>query len=153
MSEELAGVKEIIDKWGTASDILIEILHDLQSKFNYLPGEALVEVANMLNVPLGQIYHVATFYKAFSLVPKGKHRIHVCMGTPCHVKGAPALVEALERHLKIKLGGTTEDREFSLDTCGCVGTCGLAPILIVGEDMHGNVTQSKIRTILKKYKK
>ena len=152
MNIELTEVKEIIEKWGTESDVLIEILHDLQSKYNYLPREALNEVSNILNVPLGQIYHVATFYKAFSLIPKGKHRIHVCMGTPCHVKGAPVLVEALERHLNIKAGGTTEDLDFSLDICGCVGTCGLAPILIIGEDMYGNVTQSKIRTILKKYK-
>ena len=92
MNIELTEVKEIIEKWGTESDVLIEILHDLQSKYNYLPREALNEVSNILNVPLGQIYHVATFYKDFSLIPKGKHRIHVCMGTPCHVKGAPVLV-------------------------------------------------------------
>lgn len=148
----MESAKEIIEKWGKEKDVLIEILHDVQSKYHYLPREIFHEIADTLSVPLGQIYQVATFYKAFSLTPKGKYRIHVCMGTPCHAKGAPILVEAIERHLNIKVGGTTKDLNFSLDTCGCVGTCGLAPIVMFGEDMYGNIALSKIRSIIKKYK-
>jgi NADH:ubiquinone oxidoreductase subunit E len=145
-------VQEIIDRWGRREDCLIEMLHDIQEEFNYLPRDILTEVSRSLEVPLAKIVGIATFYMGFSLTPRGKHRIGVCMGTPCHAKGAPLLVEALERHLGIEEGGTTEDLQFSMETTGCVGTCGLAPVVVVDEDMYGNVTPSQIPRILERYK-
>ena len=144
-------VREIMDRWGRREDCLIEMLHDIQEEFNYLPRDVLTEVSRSLEVPLAKIVGIATFYMGFSLTPRGKHRIGVCMGTPCHAKGAPLLVEALERHLGIKEGGTTEDLQFSMETTGCVGTCGLAPVVVVDEDMYGNVTPSQIPKILERY--
>ncbi|MCK4359610.1 MAG: NAD(P)H-dependent oxidoreductase subunit E [Candidatus Cloacimonetes bacterium] len=144
---------KFIKRWGGKKDCLIEMMHDIQNEYNYLPEDILVEVSERLKVPLAQIYGIATFYKAFSLTPRGKHQIGVCMGTPCHVKGASLLVEAIGRHLGIKEGETTKDLKFSLATTGCVGTCGLAPVIVIDEEMYGNVNINQISKILKKYKK
>jgi len=144
---------KFIQRWAGKKDCLIEMMHDIQNEYNYLPEDILAEISERLKVPLTQIYGIATFYKAFSLTPRGKYQIGVCMGTPCHVKGAPALVEAIGRHLGIKEGETTKDLKFSLCPTGCVGTCGLAPVIVIDEEMYGNVTITQIPKILKKYKK
>lgn len=144
---------KFIKRWASKKDCLIEMMHDIQNEYNYLPEDILTEISERLKVPLTQIYGIATFYKAFSLTPRGKHQIGVCMGTPCHVKGASALVEAIGRHLSIKEGETTKDLKFSLATTGCVGTCGLAPVIVIDEEMYGNVTINQIPKILKKYEK
>jgi NADH:ubiquinone oxidoreductase subunit E len=146
-------VLKIIESWNMRKDCLIEILHDIQGAFNYLPKDILIEVSQKLEVPLAKIVGIATFYKRFSLVPRGKHCIGVCMGTPCHAKGAPLLVEALERHLGIKEGASTKDLRFYLEITGCVGTCGLAPVVVIDEEMYGNVRSSGIKKLLKKYEK
>ena len=132
---------------------LVGILQQVQSELNYLPQEALCQVAEGLGIPVSRVYSVATFYKAFSLTPRGEHQIHVCTGTACHVRGAPLVLGQLERDLEIGGGETTEDLKFSLDTVRCVGCCSLAPVVRIDEDTFGNVTQRQMGRILKKYRK
>jgi NADH-quinone oxidoreductase subunit E len=146
-----AQVHEIVERWRGRPDCLIEMLHDLQAIANYLPEWALFQISEETGASKAQIYAVSTFYNAFSLTPRGRHCAAVCMGTPCHVKGAPALLGALERRLGIKNGETDKDLNFSLKTIGCVGTCGLAPVVIVDEDIYGNVKQAHIPRILRRY--
>lgn len=145
-------ITEILGKYETDSSATISILQDIQENFGYLPKEAIQQVSRDLNIPLSRVLSLATFYNAFSLEPKGKHPIHVCMGTACHVRGAQLVLEKLERELKIKNGETSADGEFSLDEVRCVGCCGLAPVVMVGEEVHGKITQSKVPSVLKKYK-
>ncbi len=143
-------IKGILDKWGKNPDNIIEIMHDLQSECNYLPPPILKEISKEINVPINKIFHIATFFEGFSLKEMGKYVIAVCTGTSCHVKGAPQIVESIERELKIKDGETTKDRLFTLKTKACFGACGLAPAVIVGEELYGNLTQSKMIRLLKK---
>jgi len=147
----MSEVDELIAKWGKDKELLIEILHEIQTKHNYLPPELLKEVAEKLEVPEAVVYNVATFYNAFSIEPRGKYCIGVCTGTPCHVKGAPEIVRAIERYLGCKVGKTDKTGTFTLLTTGCVGTCGLAPVVVIDKEMYGNVTQAGILKILKMY--
>jgi NADH:ubiquinone oxidoreductase subunit E len=142
---------EIVNRWGARPENIIEMMHDIQNELNYLPKDLLYEVSKKANVPISKIFNIATFYNAFSLKPKGRHRVHVCMGTPCHALGAPRVVSAIERELGIKCGDTTPDMKFSLDICGCVGTCGLAPVVIVGDDLFGPIKVNGVPRLLKKY--
>ena len=148
-----AKVSEILQRYEPEQSSIIAILQDIQEAYGYLPRETLVEVAQELNIPLSRVLSLATFFRAFSLKPKGKHPIHVCMGTACHVRGAQLVLEKFERELGIKTGETTEDFTFSLDAVRCVGCCGLAPVGMVGEEVHGKVSQMKVPGIIKKYKK
>ena len=143
-------VKEIIKRYGGDKSFLVPILQDVQKKLNYLPREAIQSVSTLLEVPLSQICHVATFYKAFSLLPRGKHQFQLCLGTACHVRNAPLLGEHIERTLGIKSGETTADLEFTFETVNCLGACALGPILVVDEEYHGQMTISKANKILKK---
>jgi NADH:ubiquinone oxidoreductase subunit E len=144
-------VMAILKKWEFKGDNLIEIMHDLQTEFNYLPKPVIKEIAKQINVPLSKIYHVATFYQGFSLTERGKHTCAVCIGTPCHVKGAPQLIECIERELNIKVNETDKDKLFTLKTSGCVGTCGLAPVVVIGDELYGNLTQAKMKRLIKQY--
>lgn len=146
-------VKEIVERWEAKESFLIEMLQDVQDEYNYLPQEVLADLAEQLDIPMSRIYHIATFYKAFSLRPRGKYVVNVCMGTACHVKGGPRVLEAVERDLRIKTEETTEDMQFSLDTVRCLGCCGLAAVMMVGKDIHGNVAPAKVSKILKEYRK
>jgi len=132
---------------------LVGILQQLQAEFNYLPEEALQLVANRLGIPFSRVYAVATFYKTFSLTPRGRHQIQVCTGTACHVRGAPLLLRQLERDLDIQTGGTTPDLEFSLDSVRCLGCCSLAPVVRIDVDTFGKLMQRQASRLLKKYKK
>lgn len=143
--------QEVIKRWDAKPENIIEMMHDIQNEFNYLPREILFEVSRQASVPLSKIYNIATFYNAFSLKPKGKHRICVCMGTPCHALGAMRVVNAIERELNIKCGETTKDLKFSLEITGCVGTCGLAPVVVIGEDLLGPIAAQDVPKLLKKY--
>ena len=136
-------VSEIVKRHGARREHVIAILLDCQEEFCHLPRPVLEEVS---------ILGSATFFRAFSLKPVGRYQIHVCTGTACAIQGAPRLVEALERELKIKKGETTPDMLFSLDTVNCVGCCGLAPVITVGQDVHGKLKQASIPKILKKYR-
>jgi len=152
MSTQLTPVNQAIEKWGSRTDFLIEILQDLQDEYRYLPVEVLTEVSKILEVPLNHIYEVATFYKAFSLEPKGKHCVNVCLGTACHVQGAMLLLGAFERELGLKMGETDKTMEFTLDAVRCIGCCGLAPVVTVNNDVHGKLTADRIPQVVDQYK-
>lgn len=146
-------VSSILTRYQADPGSIIAILQDVQEEFSYLPPPALKMISKELALPLSRVLSLATFYKAFSLTPKGKHPIHVCLGTACHVRGAQLVLEKFERDLGLKSGKTSADGEFSLDAVRCVGCCGLAPVVMVGEDVHGKVSSAKIAGLLKKYKK
>jgi NADP-reducing hydrogenase subunit HndA len=130
---------------------LVTVLHKAQSVFGYLPIEVQQFVADYMEVPLAQVYGVVSFYTFFTMVPKGKFPISVCMGTACFVKGADKVVHAFKEQLKIDIGDVTPDGKFSIDTLRCVGGCALAPIVMVGEKVYGNVTPGQVKKILADY--
>ncbi len=136
---EIDKIDQIIDKHHGEASSLLQILLDIQSENSWLPKEALGRVSDKLDVPLARIQHIATFYKAFSLVPKGRHKVHICMGTACHIKGGNAILKVWETKLGIREGEVTEDRLYSLDRVACVGCCAMAPVAVVGEEVHGNM--------------
>jgi NADH:ubiquinone oxidoreductase subunit E len=144
---------EIIEKYANDTHAVVAILQDIQEEFNYLPKEALIKVSGELDIPLSRILSVATFYKAFSLEPRGKYPINVCLGTACHVRGGARIMDKIERELGIQRGETTEDLNFSLDEVRCLGCCGLAPVMMVGKDIHGKLSESKVVPIIEQYKK
>lgn len=146
-------IQEIIEKYGNDTNAIVAILQDIQEEFSYLPKDVLVRLSKELNIPLSRILSVATFYRAFSLTPKGKYPINVCLGTACHVRGGARVMEKMERELRIKRGQTTDDLNFSLDEVRCLGCCGLAPVMMVGKEVHGKLSESKVVPILKQYKK
>lgn len=153
MNIDLTPIKGAIERWGRRKDFLIEVLQDLQDHYHYLPEPVLVEVSEQLEVPLNHIYEVATFYKAFSLVPKGKHVVNVCLGTACHVQGAVQVLGAFERELGIKVGETDKNLHFTLDSVRCIGCCGLAPVVTVNNDVHGKLSADSVSKIVERYKK
>jgi NADH-quinone oxidoreductase subunit E len=148
---DISKVDSIIDNYNSDKELLISILQDIQCEYNYLPQIALVEVSEKLELPLSQIYGVATFFKAFSLTPKGKHMVNVCLGTACHVRAATNVLGRIELDLGISSGGTTEDMQFSLDTVNCLGACALGPIMVVDGEYYGNMNPSKVSNVLKKF--
>ncbi len=149
---DVSKVHEIVRKHGGKREHMIALLLDCQEEYCYLPREVLEELSVQVGVPVTSILSIATFFRAFSLKPVGRRQIHVCMGTACNIQGGPRLVEALERELKIRKGETTPDMQFSLDTVNCVGCCGLAPVITIGQDVHGKLKQSSIPRIVKKYR-
>jgi NADH-quinone oxidoreductase subunit E len=144
-------IDEIIDKYNGDSGSLIQVLIEIQNKLRWLPKEALEKVSKKLNVPLSRIQHIVTFYKAFSLVPKGRHEVHVCTGTACHVRGAPRLLDSVQDLIGIRPGETDMDLKFSLDTVSCVGCCALGPVMVVDGEYHGKMAPAKSEEVLKKY--
>jgi len=132
---------------------LIEILHQAQEIFGYLPAEVQQYIAEHLNIPVGQIYGVVTFYNFFSMEPRGKHVINVCTGTACYVKGAPKLIQMIEEELSIGMGETSDDGQFTLTSVRCVGACSLAPVFTIGEETFGRIdTRKKLSKILSTFK-
>ncbi|MCX6143898.1 MAG: NAD(P)H-dependent oxidoreductase subunit E [Ignavibacteriales bacterium] len=144
-------VENILQRHPKDQSSIIQVLLDIQNELYYIPRDVLEYVSDYLNVPLSRTYGLATFYKAFSLKPKGKYPIAVCTGTACHVQGAVKILEQIERELKVKEGETTPDKKFSVETVRCLGCCGLAPVVTVGKNLHGKVPMSKISKILKQY--
>lgn len=144
-------VQKIVSKYGKRESSLIAMLQDIQKEKGYLPKEDLISVASEVGVPMTRLYALATFYKAFSLTPRGRHTINVCTGTACHVRGAEKLLDKLERELGIKPGETTEDGRFSVEGVRCVGCCGLAPVIVIDENFHGKLAQKDIEKVLEKY--
>jgi NADH-quinone oxidoreductase subunit E len=144
-------VGQVLEKYQRDKSALIDILHDTQSEIGYLPKDALEEIGAGLVVPLSRVYSVATFFKAFSLQPRGRHLINVCMGTACHVRGSDKVLEQMEKELGIKTGANTADLKFTLETVNCVGACALGPMVIIGEDYHGEMTPEKVSEVLKNY--
>jgi NADH-quinone oxidoreductase subunit E len=129
---------------------LIAVLESIQAHYRYLPFEALVLASERLGVPLAQAYSVATFYHAFSLKPKGRHCLHVCMGTACHVRGSPQVLDRLQTKLGVRAGGTTRDRLFTLETVNCLGACALGPIVVTDDEYSGQMTAQKVDALLKR---
>jgi len=152
MQTDLQAVCEIIEKHGSEKASLIGILQDIQAKMGYLPRKALVQVSKSLDIPLARVYEVATFYRAFSLEPRGKHTIKVCLGTACHVRGGVRILDYLETQLGVKAGGTTKDMAFTLESVNCLGACALGPIMVIDRKHYGHINTNKIETILEKYR-
>ena len=144
-------VDTILQKHPKDPSSIIQVMLDIQNELYYLPRDVIEYISEYLQVPLSRTYNLATFYKAFSLKPKGRFPIAVCTGTACHVQGAVKILEQIERELKIKEGETTADKKFSVETVRCLGCCGLAPVVTVGKNLHGKVPTSKVSKILKQY--
>ncbi|MFA5385050.1 MAG: NAD(P)H-dependent oxidoreductase subunit E [Eubacteriales bacterium] len=144
-------VDQIIDKHNCEASSLIQVLLDIQGANNWLPKEALDRVAERLQVPLTRIQHIATFYKAFSVVPKGRHGVHICVGTACHVRGASRILDTVQDITGLNAGETDLDLKFSLETVNCLGCCALGPVMEVDGKVHGKMAPAKIADVLKNY--
>jgi NADH-quinone oxidoreductase subunit E len=149
---ELRTVRQILAKHGGKASQIIAILQDLQAVYHYLPEPELRFISLKLEVPLTRLYAIATFYKAFRLVPRGRHEISLCMGTACHVRGAMRVKDAIERELKIRVGGTTNDMRFSFETVRCLGCCGQAPVMTVDEELVSRLDHLTVGKALERYK-
>jgi NADH-quinone oxidoreductase subunit E len=144
-------IDQIIDRHHGEASSLIQILLDIQGENNWLPREALERISQRLQVPLARIQHIATFYKAFSLVPKGRHQIHVCMGTACHVRGAARVLNTVKDLTGIRPGETDLDMKFSLETVNCLGCCALGPVVEINGKTHGKVSAARTADVLESY--
>jgi len=151
-SEDSQVLQDILSKHEAERAAVISVLQDINTHYRYLPENVLRHTARALDIPLSQVYSIASFYNSFSFIARGRYVVRVCMGTACHVKGGHLILQALERMLKIDAGGTTEDKNFSLEEVRCLGCCGLAPVITINEDLYGSVTQSKLPKILERYK-
>jgi NADH:ubiquinone oxidoreductase subunit E len=149
--EVMAKVDEIIDAHKGKPGCLIPVLEECQGVTGYLPVELQEYIGKALNIPGSTIYGVVTFYSFFSMVPKGRHTIKVCLGTACYVRGTKNIMKVLGDRLGLQVGQTTEDRRFSLEAVRCLGACGLAPVMVIDEDTHGGVTLDRIENILERY--
>ncbi len=149
MNSDCETATAIIRKYGGNRDSLVSILQDIQTQHRYLPEHALRTVAKQLNISLIQVYGVATFFKAFSLKPRGEHVVTVCLGTACHVRGAPAVLDEAKRQLGISPGETASDLSFTLETVNCLGACALGPIMVTDREYHGQTGPAKVKKILK----
>lgn len=151
--EQEAQLKAVIDEHKGQPGATMPVLQAAQNIFGYLPEEVQIMIAEGLDIPLSEIYGVATFYSLFSLNPKGKYRISVCLGTACYVKGSGDILEAVKEKLNIVPGGITRDGLFSLDACRCIGACGLAPVMMINDDVYGRLTPEQVGPILDEYAK
>jgi NADH-quinone oxidoreductase subunit E len=150
-TEELVKTDAVLEKYSNDKSALIQILLEIQRENNWISKDTLMRVSEKLDVPLAQIYHVATFYKNFSLVPRGKHVLQVCLGTPCHTAGAGRLLEKVEEVLKMKPGETSEDQRFTLKTAYCFGCCALSPCMRVDQEVYAKVKPARVPEILGGY--
>ena len=141
-------MKEILEVYKVDKENLIPILNDVQEKYGYIPKLAQLEISNYLGVPMAEIYGVITFYARFTLEPKGKYNISVCLGTACFVKGSQAILDRLKERLKLEEGKTSEDGKFSIDTTRCVGACGIAPVFTVNDEVYGHATVKKLDEVI-----
>jgi NADH-quinone oxidoreductase subunit E len=144
-------VEALINSYQEKKEQLISLLQDIQAEFNYIPRDTLVMISQKLEIPLSQVFSVATFFQAFSLKPRGRHTVTVCLGTACHVKGGQRLVDKFERDYCLKPGETTEDERYTLETVNCLGACALGPVLVVDGKYNSQVTPDKLDKILKAY--
>jgi len=144
-------IDKIIDKYQGDAGSLIQVLLEIQRENRWLPKEALEKVSKQLKVPLSRIQHIVTFYKAFSLVPRGRHEVHVCTGTACHVRGAPRLLDSVQDLIGIRPGETDMDLKFSLETVNCLGCCALGPVMVIDGEYHGKMAPAKSEEVLKNY--
>lgn len=150
--EKIDDFKMFIHENKDTAGALMPVLQEAQEIFGYLPLEMLQMISRLLNLPMGEIYGVATFYSQFSFIPKGKNIISVCLGTACYVKGAQAVLEEIEKQLGIKAGFTTPDLQFSITSTRCVGDCSLAPVIIINDDVYPKIQKDKITEVIEKYR-
>lgn len=154
MDAKLANeMKELLKNYSQDKSNLIQILNEVQEKYGYIPKQSQIEISNYLSIPMAEIYGVITFYSRFTLEPKGKYNISVCLGTACFVKGSQALLDRLKERLKIDEGQTTPDGKFSIDATRCVGACGLAPVFTINNEVYGKATVKKLDEVLDEYMK
>ncbi len=146
-----AELEKFIESQPRSRDSLIPVLHKAQDLFGFLPVDLQEFIAGKMDLPVSEVYGVVTFYHHFTMQPRGRHIVNICLGTACYVRGAKKVVEALSEELGIKVGETTEDRRFSLSSQRCFGACGLAPVVMINEDVHGRVTARKIASLLAQY--
>lgn len=146
-------IDRIIETYNADRGQIVSILQDIQDEYLYIPRKALEHISERMNIPLSQLYSVTTFYRAMRLKPRGKYHIRVCLGTACHIRGGPLILQRIERELGIKAGDTTSDMKFSLETVNCVGACALGPIVICNEDLRSHMTTVKALSFIKKLKK
>ena len=149
MSEANAVIETIVDRYAGDPGMLIPMMQDLQTEHGYLPPDHLKRLAARLDVPLSRVYAVATFYSSFRMAPKGAHEVSLCMGTVCHLKGAPRIAEAIQREFEVEPGGTTADRLFSFQAVNCVGACALAPVMVVDGKYYDGVTPDSAVEVLR----
>jgi len=149
--EDVAKIKEICTSFNNDPQELINVLHKCQEHFGYLPAEVQEVVSMELGVPVAKIYGVVTFYSFFTMTPKGRHPISICMGTACYVRGAEKVLEEFRKELGLQVGQTTSDGKFSLSSLRCVGACGLAPVVLVGDKTYGRVAPDDVKNIIKEY--
>lgn len=149
---DIVKIDQIIEMHDSEPGSLIQILLDIQSEFNWLPKEALTRISEKLAVPLSRIQHITTFYKTFSLTPRGRHEIHICMGTACHVRGAQDILATVETVTGVRPGETDPDLQFSVETVSCLGCCALGPVIVVDGEYHGNVEQARTAAVLNRLK-
>lgn len=145
-------IDAIIERYGGKDSSILPILQDIQAKEKYLPKESLEYLSQKSQIPLVNIYRIATFYNALSLKPRGRHKIDVCLGTACHVRGGKKIMEKLERDLGVRVGDTTEDQRFTLESVRCLGCCSLGPVMVVDEKVFGRLEQEKLPRLLKEFK-
>jgi NADH-quinone oxidoreductase subunit E len=149
---ERAEVDTIVDRYDARESAILAILQDIQAKERYLPKETLEHVGERLHIPLNKIYRIATFYRAFSLTPRGRHEVCVCLGTACHVRGAQRIVDQINLELGIRPGETTKDRNFTLETVNCLGVCAAGPVLAIDGQYFGKMSPAKVEGTLKKFR-
>lgn len=149
--EKAKELQNIIAKYRDTQGSLIQVLHEAQEVYGYLPLEVQREIAEQLEIPLAEVYGVVSFYTQFSINPKGKYKINVCMGTACYVKGANEILDKFRTRLSIDVGECTEDQKFSLDACRCIGACGLAPVVTINDEVYGKLVPDDVDDILDKY--
>jgi len=147
-TEEISRIDQIIDQYEGEEGILIQLLLDIQQELNWIPKEVAERISQRLNIPQSQIYRVASFYTAMSLTPRGRHLVSVCMGTACHVRGSPRLLDRITDILKIQPGETSTDRRFTLNTVNCLGCCAMGPVVVVDSVYHSKPSTTDLREIL-----
>lgn len=147
MVQDTVQTDEIIDKYKGDKSALIQVLLDIQHENRWLPRDALMRASQRLGIPLSQVYHIATFYKAFSLMPRGRHSVSVCLGTACQVRGAPRLLDRVTEKLQIEPGETSEDMRFSLEIVNCLGCCALGPVMVVDGEYHSSPSRKELGEI------
>lgn len=149
--EETEKIKGFIKIREGVEGALIPVLHDVQDSFGYIPYAAQRLIADEMDIPIAKIYGVITFYSRFTLQPTGKYKVAVCMGTACYVKGAELVLEKVQKHLNVRVGESSVDGKFSVESTRCIGACGLAPVLMINDDVYGKVTPDDVPSILAKY--
>jgi len=149
---EVSKIDSVIEQYGAKESALLAILQDIQSEEKYLPKESLEYVSQKMGIPLAQVFRLATFYNALSLKPRGRHKVDVCLGTACHVRGGEKILDKMERDLGISVGETTKDKRFTLESVHCVGCCSLGPVAVIDGEVFGRLAQDKVPALLKEFK-